>query len=67
MALGLNTEVMHEAVAVLDAKPFMAALLAGASVRIEGEAPWLADRLPLGDGPLSIRVTEQAIPGNPIV
>ena len=48
-----------------DAKPFMAALLAGASVRIEGDAPWLAGRLPLGDGPLSIRVTEQAVPGNP--
>jgi cobalt-precorrin 5A hydrolase / cobalt-factor III methyltransferase / precorrin-3B C17-methyltransferase len=42
-----------------DAKTFIADLLAGKTVRIEGEAPWLRDaRLPLDDnGELLIRVT----------
>lgn len=42
-----------------DAKTFIADMLAGKTVRIEGEAPWLQDaRLPLDDnGELLIRVT----------
>jgi cobalt-precorrin 5A hydrolase/precorrin-3B C17-methyltransferase len=42
-----------------DAKTFIADLLAGKTVRIEGEAPWLKEaRLPLDDnGELLIRVT----------
>jgi cobalt-precorrin 5A hydrolase/precorrin-3B C17-methyltransferase len=47
-------------------KAFSAALLAGAGVRIEGEAPWLADSaLPLDPaGALAIRVTERAETGS---
>ncbi|MHC1547754.1 precorrin-3B C(17)-methyltransferase [Phyllobacterium sp. K27] len=42
-----------------DAKKFIADMLAGKTVRIDGDAPWLADaRLPLDDnGELLIRVT----------
>ena len=44
-----------------DSKRFMSDLLAGAKVRLIGEAPWLREsRLPFAeDGALSIRVTEQ--------
>ncbi|MEO3431052.1 precorrin-3B C(17)-methyltransferase [Pelagibius sp. CAU 1746] len=44
-----------------DYKGFAAALLGGKTVRLDGEAPWLADSgLPLaGDGPLAIEITEQ--------
>ncbi len=43
-------------------KDFAAALLAGARVRLEGEAPWLEpSNLPWAeDGDLAIRITEQA-------
>jgi cobalt-precorrin 5A hydrolase/precorrin-3B C17-methyltransferase len=49
-----------------DAKPFSAALLAGASVRLDGSAPWLAaSRLPFGpDAELVLRVTERAEAGS---
>ncbi|CAK0748633.1 cobalt-precorrin 5A hydrolase / precorrin-3B C17-methyltransferase [uncultured Gammaproteobacteria bacterium] len=49
-----------------DAKAFAGALLAGASVRLEGEAPWLTgSRLPLAaDGGLTIHATEQALTGS---
>ena len=49
-----------------DAKPFSAALLAGGTVRLEGNAPWLtASRLPFSpDAELVIRVTERAEPGS---
>jgi cobalt-precorrin 5A hydrolase/precorrin-3B C17-methyltransferase len=49
-----------------DAKPFSAALLAGGTVRLEGNAPWLtASRLPFSpDAELLIRVTERAEPGS---
>ena len=48
-------------------KSFMAALLAGAKVRLEGTAPWLTDSaLPWSaDGKLTIRVTERADRGGP--
>jgi cobalt-precorrin 5A hydrolase/precorrin-3B C17-methyltransferase len=46
-------------------KAFAADLLAGATVRARGEAPWLA-ALPLShEGRLSILVTEHAVPGGP--
>jgi cobalt-precorrin 5A hydrolase/precorrin-3B C17-methyltransferase len=48
------------------AKTFIADLLAGASVRLEGNARWLQEsKLPIAaGGPLTIRVTERAeIPG----
>ncbi len=50
-----------------DSKPFMAALLAGATVRLEGEAEWLRDsRLPLDEaGDLKISVTDGAKSGGP--
>lgn len=46
-----------------DAKTFIADMLAGKTVRIEGDAPWLRDaRLPLDDhGELLIRVTSEAV------
>jgi cobalt-precorrin 5A hydrolase / precorrin-3B C17-methyltransferase len=46
-----------------NAKTFIADMLAGKTVRIEGEAPWLADaRLPLDDnGQLLIRITPDDI------
>ena len=46
-----------------DAKTFIADLLAGATVRLEGTAPWLSQsQLPLAnDGLLTLRVTEQAV------
>ena len=48
-----------------DAKAFMAELLAGASVRVEGEVSWLSTAaLPLDDaGSLTIAVTEQRFAG----
>lgn len=50
-----------------DYKGFVARLLAGDQVKLEGDAAWLGDRgLPLADdGALSIRVTERAEPGAP--
>jgi cobalt-precorrin 5A hydrolase/precorrin-3B C17-methyltransferase len=49
-----------------DAKPFSAALLAGGTVRLEGNAPWLkASRLPFSpDAELVIRVTEHTALGS---
>ena len=51
----------------VDAKPFMAALLAGAGVRLTGDAPWLAGSgLPFDDdGALEIVVTHEATEGGP--
>ncbi len=51
-----------------DAKPFMARLLSGASVRIEGEADWLAEAdLHVGaDAELEIVVTTHAIAGSTV-
>ena len=48
-------------------KPFVAALLKGARVRLAGDAPWLAEsELPWAeDGELTIRVTEQNTAGSP--
>lgn len=49
-----------------DAKTFIADMLAGKKVRIEGDAPWLADaRLPVDDeGELRIRIgSDDAAPG----
>lgn len=50
-----------------DAKPFAGGLLAGAPVRLEGLAPWLASaRLPFAsDAELVLRVTERAVAGSP--
>lgn len=50
-----------------DHKAFAAALLAGATVRLEGEAPWLGDAaLPWADGAnLVIRTTERIVKGSP--
>lgn len=50
-----------------DAKPFMARLLSGAPVRIEGQAEWLAEAdLSVGADPeLEIVVTTRAIVGSP--
>jgi cobalt-precorrin 5A hydrolase/precorrin-3B C17-methyltransferase len=44
------------------AKMFIADILAGASVKLEGEARWLQEsQLPMSpDGPLTIRITERA-------
>ena len=52
-----------------DAKPFAGALLAGAPVRLEGRAPWLAaSRLPFApDAELVLRVTERVAAGSPEV
>jgi cobalt-precorrin 5A hydrolase/precorrin-3B C17-methyltransferase len=49
-----------------DMKSFTAALLAGASVRLDGNAPWLAEsRLPFADdAELTLRVTERAEAGS---
>ncbi|QQP87436.1 precorrin-3B C(17)-methyltransferase [Skermanella sp. TT6] len=49
-----------------DAKPFTAALMAGARVRLEGTAPWLTGtRLPFSaDGTLTLRITERAEAGS---
>jgi cobalt-precorrin 5A hydrolase / precorrin-3B C17-methyltransferase len=51
-----------------DAKKFIADLLAGATVRLEGTAPWLSQsQLPFTkdgftkDGSLTLRITEQAV------
>jgi cobalt-precorrin 5A hydrolase/precorrin-3B C17-methyltransferase len=50
-----------------DAKPFVAALLAGASVRLDGDAAWLRDsQLPFGEsGDLTISVTDRVESGGP--
>lgn len=50
-----------------DAKVFMAELLAGAAVRLTGDAAWLSDSaLPLADdGALRISVTTDAVSGDP--
>ncbi len=50
-----------------DHKAFMAALLDGATLRLEGAAPWLAESgLPFAeDGELTIRVTERRAGGGP--
>ncbi len=50
-----------------DYKDFVAALLGGATVRLDGPAPWLADaRLPWGDDArLTVQATEAAAPGGP--
>ncbi len=50
-----------------DVKPFSAELLAGATLSLEGDAPWLADSgLPFAaDGRLSISVTVNAETGAP--
>ncbi|MCG8345993.1 MAG: cobalamin biosynthesis protein, partial [Chlorobiales bacterium] len=49
-----------------DAKPFVAALLAGAAVRLDGEAPWLSEsNLPYArDADLSLHVTDRADEGD---
>jgi cobalt-precorrin 5A hydrolase/precorrin-3B C17-methyltransferase len=48
-----------------DHKTFAAELLAGGTVRLKGEAPWLA-ALPLShEGRLSALVTDHAVPGGP--
>jgi cobalt-precorrin 5A hydrolase / precorrin-3B C17-methyltransferase len=46
-----------------DAKTFIADLLAGATVKLEGTAPWLQDsKIPItAEGQLTLMVTEQAI------
>ncbi len=48
-----------------DAKTFLADLLAGATVKIEGDAPWLENsQLPIAkDAQLTIKVTDQAMTG----
>ncbi|WP_300299957.1 precorrin-3B C(17)-methyltransferase [Ferrovibrio sp.] len=50
-----------------DAKGLMANLLRGGGLRIEGNAPWLADsNLPLSaDGPMVIEVTHRTADGSP--
>lgn len=50
-----------------DAKTFISNLLAGATVKIEGNAPWLENsQLPIAEGAsLTIKVTEQEIAGHP--
>ncbi|OLP17315.1 precorrin-3B C(17)-methyltransferase [Leptolyngbya sp. 'hensonii'] len=50
-----------------DAKGFIADLLAGATVHLEGTAPWLEQsRLPIApEGPLTLRVTTQAVAAEP--
>jgi cobalt-precorrin 5A hydrolase/precorrin-3B C17-methyltransferase len=50
-----------------DAKTFISDLLAGAKVRLEGNAPWLTEsQLPISpDGELTIRVTEQVVASAP--
>ena len=47
-------------------KDFVAALLAGARVRLDGEAPWLAESgLPMSDdGALALHVSERAVGGS---
>ncbi|GGB48323.1 precorrin-3B C(17)-methyltransferase [Roseibium aquae] len=49
-----------------DAKPVMAALLSGASVRIDGDAPWLTESdLPrASDAALTLTVTDKAMAGS---
>ncbi len=49
-----------------DVKPFVAALLAGARVRLVGDAPWLREAaLPIDEnGALTIHVTTRALPGD---
>ena len=47
-----------------DMKPFTAALLAGESVKITGQAPWLQSLPQSGDAKLSIVVTENDIEGS---
>ncbi|MBD1845394.1 precorrin-3B C(17)-methyltransferase [Cyanobacteria bacterium FACHB-63] len=48
-----------------DAKTFLADLLAGATVKIEGDAPWLVEsQLPIApDARLTIKITEQSMTG----
>ena len=50
-----------------DIKAFSAELLAGATLSLDGDAPWLADSdLPIAaDGRLSITVTTKAVAGGP--
>jgi cobalt-precorrin 5A hydrolase / precorrin-3B C17-methyltransferase len=49
-----------------DAKTFVSDLLAGASLKLKGEAPWLREsKLPFADdGRLTVSVTEYIIPAN---
>ncbi|MBW4445027.1 MAG: precorrin-3B C(17)-methyltransferase [Plectolyngbya sp. WJT66-NPBG17] len=49
-----------------DAKTFLADLLAGSTVKIEGSAPWLENsQLPISeDASLTIKVTEQEVAGH---
>ena len=49
-----------------DAKPIMAALLNGATARLDGEADWLAESdIPLADdGPIRLLATIQAVAGD---
>jgi cobalt-precorrin 5A hydrolase/precorrin-3B C17-methyltransferase len=44
-------------------KDFVAGLLAGESVRVNGEAPWLDELPQAADARLSLLVTEYAVPG----
>ena len=46
-----------------DAKKFISDLLAGATLKLEGEAPWLREsKLPIAsDGQLTIQITESAV------
>lgn len=50
-----------------DAKGVMATLLRGGGIRVQGEAPWLADsNLPIrDDGSLLIEVTHRSVDGSP--
>jgi cobalt-precorrin 5A hydrolase/precorrin-3B C17-methyltransferase len=50
-----------------DAKEFIANLLAGATVRLQGTAPWLSNsHLPIAtDGALTLCVTESSVPARP--
>ncbi|MDP6604485.1 MAG: precorrin-3B C(17)-methyltransferase [Rhodospirillales bacterium] len=50
-----------------DVKPFMAALLAGGRISLEGDAPWLVESdLPFdADGALTIRVSDSRVAGGP--
>lgn len=50
-----------------DAKPFVAALLAGGTVRLDGEAPWLSDSaLPFSeDAEHTLRITDKTETGSP--
>jgi cobalt-precorrin 5A hydrolase/precorrin-3B C17-methyltransferase len=47
-----------------DVKPFVASLLTGASVKVEGEAPWLGSIPRSPKGHLTVTVTERKVTGN---